>query len=100
MYGNDIVLKWAITQIKKKLEEKPNGGAKVIVEGKEEKIKYTDILQKLETLYTADKEGKLHIVNFCKNCTAYGCKVCIPFNRANYKTTKEATDFCSQFEGK
>lgn len=83
--------------LSKKLEERPTGGYKTTLSGKEYKGKYTEILAALEeveaTIHRTAKPPKP-----CKGCEAFQCapnsKVgwCFP---KDYTSTRKVDDFCS-----
>lgn len=93
----EIALRWALRQVKKKLEEKPEGGIK---DG-DLKIPYKRLESELESLISLG--GSLKKVDFCKDCAAFGGSngvscVCIPYHLKNYTNVKKPTDFCSWYE--
>lgn len=98
--NTSIALKWSIGQVKKKLEEKPNGGIKTMEGNREEKTSYAILLSTLEKLYEAEVNKALQVVDFCKGCLAFTGKVCIPYHLKNFNTANDSCDFCSKFEPK
>jgi hypothetical protein len=93
-------LKWALAQLNKKMEEKPDGKIKTKLYGEEKAISYEEIKKQLCLMLAAAEEGRLQVVTLCKNCKAFsggpkgptGC--CFP---KHYTSSRKKDDYCSFF---
>lgn len=98
---DEVALKWALIQISKKLDERPEGGIKTVIEGKERVITYAELREEFERLRKAAQEERLKVVTFCKDCRAYSGNskaphaCCFP---KRYTSSRFAKDFCSLYE--
>lgn len=92
-----IALKWCRAELNKKLVKSPSGGIKL---SKTDKISYKEMVEEINLLIKAEKNEKLRIVNFCRECKNWsgtatskrGC--CFP---KEYTSGRLNQDFCSLF---
>ena len=91
MLTNEKAIDLAIKTIQKQMKNKPGGGYKV----KDEKIKYIDIIKRMEEL----KEDLKRPINKCKNCENFsgklnGTGLCFPVGD-KYTSSRNWEDGCT-----
>jgi hypothetical protein len=98
-FDEAVALKWAISQLKKKIEENPTGAIKMpLSAGNKPVVRYTEMKAALELIVQPSIEGRLKVVKFCSECPSFsggnrvsnGC--CFP---NNYTSRRGGNDYCS-----
>lgn len=95
------VLKWALAQLNKKIEERPAGKIKTKIDGEERVIPYTQMQEELERLVKASEEDRLKLVVFCNECSAYTGGAKAPRGccfKKEFTSGRLGKDFCSLYE--
>jgi hypothetical protein len=95
-----VAIKWALSQLKKKMKESPDGAIKMPIGTNKVVVRYTEMQVAFERLIEGAEKDRLRTVHFCHECGAYtggdrlskGC--CFP---QGFTSGRNGNDYCSCF---